>query len=80
MSKVPDFKTLDAMVTFWEEHDLSDYWDELEEVTPEEAAPGQPHQVSITLPFAVLLAAVEQLPAEDARQLYERLGEKLGVA
>jgi len=32
MTKIPEFETLDAAVDFWESHDSSDYWDELEEV------------------------------------------------
>lgn len=33
MEKIPDFKTLDKAVEFWESHDTSNYWDELEEVS-----------------------------------------------
>lgn len=33
MAKIPDFKTLDEAVVFWETHDSADYWAELEEVT-----------------------------------------------
>jgi len=80
MSTIPDFQTLDDLVAFWEAHDFADYWDELEEVEPEEAAPGYSHEVPVMLPLDALLDAVEQLPLEDARRLYERLGERLGVA
>lgn len=33
MAKIPDFKTLDEAVEFWETHDSADYWEDLEEVT-----------------------------------------------
>lgn len=32
MAKIPEFKTLDEAVEFWETHDSTDYVDELEEV------------------------------------------------
>jgi hypothetical protein len=32
MAKIPEFKTLDEAVEFWESHDSTDYWEELEEV------------------------------------------------
>jgi hypothetical protein len=31
MTTTPDFKTLDEEVEFWESHDSSEYWDEMEE-------------------------------------------------
>jgi len=80
MSKQPDFKSLDDLVAFWDEHDFADYWDELEAVEPEEARPASRHHVSIELPLDTLLDAIEHLPVEDARQIYERLGERLGEA
>ena len=33
MAKIPDFKTLDEAVEFWETHDTADYWEDMEEVT-----------------------------------------------
>jgi len=33
MTKIPDFKTLDEAVEFWEVHDSADYWEDMEEVT-----------------------------------------------
>ncbi len=33
MAKIPDFKTLDEAVEFWETHDSADYWEDMEEVT-----------------------------------------------
>ncbi len=80
MSKIPDFNTLDELVEFWEQHDFADYWDELEEAAPEEAQPGSPHRVSLELPLDTLLEAIEHLPLEDARQIYDRLGERLAEA
>ena len=32
MAKIPEFETLDEAVEFWETHDSTDYWEELEEV------------------------------------------------
>ena len=32
MVKIPDFKTLDEAVEFWESHDSADYWEDMEEV------------------------------------------------
>jgi len=32
MAKIPDFKTLDEAVEFWESHDSTDYDDDMEEV------------------------------------------------
>ena len=80
MSRMPDFRTLDELVEFWETHDFSDYWDELEAAEPEEAQPSYPHRASIELPLDTLLEAIEQLPLKDARRIYERLGERLGEA
>ena len=40
LNEMPAFQTL-AEVAFWEEHDLADYWDELEEVSLDEAMPGK---------------------------------------
>jgi hypothetical protein len=37
MAKIPDFKTLDEEVGFWEDHDSADYWEDMEEVTFEVA-------------------------------------------
>jgi YgiT-type zinc finger domain-containing protein len=37
MAKIPDFKTLDEEVEFWEAHDSADYWEDMEEVTFEVA-------------------------------------------
>jgi hypothetical protein len=37
MAKIPDFKTLDEEVGFWEAHDSADYWEDMEEVTFEVA-------------------------------------------
>ena len=80
MNRMPDFQTLDELVEFWETHDFSDYWDELEAAEPEAAQPGYPHRAPIELPLDTLLEAIEQLPLEDARRIYERLGERLGEA
>jgi YgiT-type zinc finger domain-containing protein len=33
MAKIPDFKTLDEAVEFWESHDSADYWEAMEEAT-----------------------------------------------
>ena len=33
MAQIPDFKTLEEEVEFWETHDSAEYWDEMEEVT-----------------------------------------------
>ena len=33
MTKIPDFKTPDEAVEFWEVHDSADYWEDMEEVT-----------------------------------------------
>ncbi len=33
MTKIPDFKTLDEAVEFWESHDSADYQDDMEKVT-----------------------------------------------
>ena len=32
MAKIPEFETLDEAVEFWETHDSTDYWEDLEEV------------------------------------------------
>jgi YgiT-type zinc finger domain-containing protein len=32
MAKIPDFQTLDEAVEFWESHDSTDYWEDMEEV------------------------------------------------
>ncbi len=32
MAKIPEFKTLDEAVEFWESHDSADYWEDTEEV------------------------------------------------
>lgn len=32
MTKIPDFETLDEAVEFWESHDSTDYWEDMEEV------------------------------------------------
>lgn len=32
MAKIPDFKTLDEAVEFWETHDSADYFDDMQEV------------------------------------------------
>jgi hypothetical protein len=37
MAKIPDFKTLDEEVEFWETHDSANYWEDMEEVTFEVA-------------------------------------------
>ena len=78
MSAIPDFQTLDELVAFWDEHDFTDYWDELEEASAEEAMPSYSHRVSIELPLDTLIEAIQQLPLEDVRQLYDRLGARLG--
>ncbi|HET6515851.1 MAG TPA: CopG family antitoxin [Thermodesulfovibrionales bacterium] len=31
MKKLPEFKTEEAEIRFWETHSIADYWDELEE-------------------------------------------------
>jgi hypothetical protein len=36
---LPNFQGLDEVIEFWEEHDFADFWDELEEVSAEEAMP-----------------------------------------
>jgi len=33
LARIPDFKTLDEAVEFWETHDSADYWADVEEVT-----------------------------------------------
>lgn len=33
MTKIPDFKTLEEAIGFWETHDSADYWKDMEEVT-----------------------------------------------
>ncbi|NWF65789.1 MAG: hypothetical protein HXY38_16075 [Chloroflexi bacterium] len=33
MSKIPEFKTLDEAVEFWETHNSTEYWEDMEEVT-----------------------------------------------
>ena len=33
MAKIPDFKTLDEAVEFWEIHDSADYFDDMQEVS-----------------------------------------------
>jgi len=40
MDKLPQFQTLDELVAFWDDHDFTDYVNEMEEVT-EEGMPGQ---------------------------------------
>ena len=40
MDKLPQFQTLDELVAFWDDHDFTDYVDEMEEVA-EEGMPGQ---------------------------------------
>jgi hypothetical protein len=40
MDKLPQFQTLDELVAFWDDHDFTDYVDEMEEVG-EEGLPGQ---------------------------------------
>ncbi|MCI0398809.1 MAG: hypothetical protein L0332_26910 [Chloroflexi bacterium] len=40
MKKLPQFKTLDELVAFWDKHDFADYMDEMEEADPDEARPG----------------------------------------
>ncbi|HEC35162.1 MAG TPA: hypothetical protein ENI39_01350 [Anaerolineae bacterium] len=40
MGKLPQFQTLDELVAFWDDHDFTDYIDEMEEVA-EEGLPGQ---------------------------------------
>lgn len=37
--KLPQFRTLDELVAFWEEHDFTDYQDQMEEVDLDEALP-----------------------------------------
>jgi len=37
MAKIPDFKTQDEAVEFWETHDSADYWEDVEEITFEVA-------------------------------------------
>ena len=37
MAKIPDFKTQDKAVEFWETHDSADYWEDMEEVSFEVA-------------------------------------------
>ncbi len=32
MTKIPEFKSLDEAVEFWESHDSTDYWEDMEEV------------------------------------------------
>lgn len=32
MTEIPEFESLDEAVEFWETHDTSDYWEEMEEV------------------------------------------------
>jgi hypothetical protein len=32
MANIPEFDTLDEAVEFWETHDTSDYWEDMEEV------------------------------------------------
>jgi YgiT-type zinc finger domain-containing protein len=32
MTKIPEFKTLDEAVEFWESHDSAEYWDTMEDV------------------------------------------------
>jgi YgiT-type zinc finger domain-containing protein len=32
MAKIPDFKTLDEAVAFWESHDTAQYWEEMEDI------------------------------------------------
>jgi YgiT-type zinc finger domain-containing protein len=33
VATIPDFKTLDETIEFWETHDSADYWENLEDVT-----------------------------------------------
>ncbi|HBY93772.1 MAG: CopG family antitoxin [Ardenticatenaceae bacterium] len=33
MARIPEFRTLDEAVEFWESHDTTGYWDEMKEVT-----------------------------------------------
>jgi hypothetical protein len=33
MTEIPEFKTLDEEVEFWESHDSANYWEDMEEVT-----------------------------------------------
>jgi hypothetical protein len=40
MDKLPQFQTLDELVAFWDDHDFTDYAEEMEEVG-EEGLPGQ---------------------------------------
>lgn len=40
MGKLPQFQTLDELVAFWDDHDFTDYVDEMTEVD-EEGLPGQ---------------------------------------
>jgi len=59
MSKLPQFQTLDELVAFWDDHDFTDYVDEMEEVAEE----GIPRQRQPTLQVAL------------NRHMWERLNE-----
>ena len=46
MDKPSQFQTLDELVAFWDEHDFTDYVDEMEEVVEEGRLPGQKQQMA----------------------------------
>jgi hypothetical protein len=41
MDKSPQFKTIDELDAFWNDHDLAYHLAEMEEVDPDEALPGR---------------------------------------
>ena len=62
MSKLPQFKTLDELVEFWETHDFTDYIDEMEEVALDSLKP-EPPLLQVTLdPHQ--LAELEQIASQ----------------
>jgi hypothetical protein len=48
MSKLPQFDMLDELVEFWETHDFTDHWDEMEEIDLD-SLPSEPVALRITL-------------------------------
>ncbi len=49
MAKLPEFKTEEEFIEFFETHDLADYWDEFEEVHDIEIAIPRPSDKSVAV-------------------------------
>lgn len=64
MVKLPNFKTLDELVAFWETYDFTDYIDEMEEVAPEIGLP-QRNQGTLRIQLdSTLLQRLQEIASE----------------